>query len=72
MWSSLRRQSIQQLDLQLRENESWRRIVLRAVDHRQPEDPPAHDAEDGDEVDQSLRRAQLGFLGLAAESGQLI
>ena len=53
-------QLVQNRDFGLRKYRVGRRFRIRAMDHRQPEHPPGNDAEHGNQVGQSLGRAQLG------------
>ena len=65
-------ESIQKIDLQRREREGRSSIAGRAVDHGQPEDAPAQDAECGEQVDQTLGSAQLRLFSAAARFKDLV
>ena len=65
-------ESIQKIDLQRREREGRSSIAGRAVDHGQPEDAPAQDAECGEQVDQTLGSAQLRLFRAAARFKDLV
>ena len=45
------------------ENQCRRRVWRGPVDHRHPENPPAQQTEDCNQVDQALRSTQLGLFG---------
>ena len=69
-WTTRRavfKELVEQSDLDLRQRQFWRRC-LRAgsVDHRQPKDSPAQNAEDRYQVDQSLCCSQFRLLCSAA------
>ena len=44
----------------------------RPIEHRHPEDPPAQDAEDRDQIGQTLGGPKLRFLGFAARFEDLV
>ena len=51
---------------QLSQGDLWRGIRSGSIDRGYPEDPPAHNTKSRDEVNQTLRGAELGFFSLAA------
>lgn len=52
-------QLVQQSKLKAGKSQLRRSVGDRAVDHRQPEDAPAQDAQDREEVDEPLRGAEF-------------
>ena len=48
------------------------RVRCRTVEHRHPEDAPTQDTEDGDQIDQAVGGAELGFLSFAAGFQDLV
>ena len=56
-------QFIQQVSFRCVQGDSWRQIRLGSVQHGHPEDHRPDDANDGDQVHQSFRAPQFGFLG---------
>ena len=65
-FSSIRNELVEQPDFELCEGEVWFRLRQGAVDHRQPEHPPAQNAEDGNQPDQAFSRPEPGLFGAAA------
>ena len=59
-------QMVEQLPFNIRKGEIWRQVRRRAVEHGDPEDAPAENAEDGDKVDQPLSCPEPGVFGLTA------
>ena len=55
---------IEQTYFGYRQREFWRCIRGCAVEHRQPEYPPAHDAKNRYQIDEALCSAELGFSAL--------
>ena len=59
-------QFIQQVNFRCVQGDGWRQVRFGSMQHSQPENPPPDDAEDGDQIHQSFRTSQFGFLGLAS------
>jgi hypothetical protein len=64
--ASLRDKLVEQPDFELCQDEIWFRLRQGTVDHRQPEYPPAQNAEDGDQPDQPFGRPEPSLLSAAA------
>jgi hypothetical protein len=58
--------AVKQTNLRLSQHTFWGCIRLSATDHGHPEDAPAHDAEDRDQIRQALCRPKLRVLCFAA------
>src|SRR6266403_1526951 len=63
---------IEQADLRLGQRESWGGIRARTVEHRHPEDAPAQDAVDRDQIGQALSGPELRLLGSTARFEDLV
>ena len=65
-------QPIQHGDFSRGQREVRRCLWGRPIEHRHPEDPPAQDAEDRDQIGQTLGGPKLQFLGFAARFEDLV
>jgi hypothetical protein len=63
---------VKQVDFCFGQGNTWRRFRCRTVDHRHPENTPAQDAEDGDQVHEPFSGSQLRIFCLAARLQDLM
>lgn len=63
---------IEKLDFGIRQRRLRRRIRRGAIEHRHPEDARAHNAENRDQIDQTLSGSQFRTLRLAARFEDLM
>jgi hypothetical protein len=66
------RHLVEEFDFGRRQHTIGRGVWARPVDHRQTEDAPADDAQDGQQVGQPVGGAEPGLLGLAAGFQDLV
>ena len=57
---------VEEIDLVRCQRKRWRGIRCGSVDHRHPENPPAQDAEQRDQIDEAFGGAQPCILGATA------
>ena len=60
------------MNFQRRKCQIWRSIRQRAIHHRQPENPPAEDAENRDQIGQPRRSSQPRLFRFAAGFQDLV
>jgi hypothetical protein len=59
-------QFVKQILVEIREGICWCRIGAGTIQHRYPEDSPAEDSQDSNEIHKPLGGSQLRFLGSAS------
>ena len=66
-WQALvRDQFVEKILIEFREGLCWRGVGAGSIEHGDPEDSPAQDGEDGDEIHEPFCGSQLCFFGFAA------